>query len=93
MQNGVIIMKMLGTNLCIKCENAEKQLKEAGIQFDYVDFTNSIMDLKEFVTFRDTHSEFNSVRGTGKVGIPCFVFDDGTITFDLHKAIELASTK
>ena len=41
-------MKMLGTNLCIKCENAEKQLKEAGIQFDYVDFTNSIMYLKEF---------------------------------------------
>lgn len=86
-------MKMLGTNLCIECEKAEKHLKEAGIPFDYVDFTNSIMDLKEFVTFRDTHSEFNSVRGTGKVGIPCFVFDDGTITFDINKAIELASEK
>lgn len=86
-------MKMLGTNLCIECEKAEKRLKEAGIPFDYVDFTNSIMDLKEFVTFRDTHSEFDSVRGTGKVGIPCFVFDDGTITFDLNEAIKLASAK
>lgn len=86
-------MKMLGTNLCPICVDAEAKLKEHGIDIQYSDFANSIVSLKEFIHFRDTHSEFETAKKNSKIGIPCFVFDDGYITFDIDEAIKLASIK
>ena len=51
------------------------------------------MLLKEFIKFRDTHNEFDWARGTGKIGIPCFVFQNNEITFDLEEAIHRATQK
>ena len=51
------------------------------------------MKLKEFIKFRDIHNEFDWARGTGKIGIPCFVFENDEITFDLEEAIQKATQK
>ncbi|MGN8863007.1 glutaredoxin [Dorea longicatena] len=86
-------MKVLGTKLCIKCDEAIARLQELGIEYEYVDFTESIMLLKDFMKFRDIHKEFDWTRGTGTIGIPCFVFENGEITFDLEEAIKKTPTK
>lgn len=86
-------MKILGTKLCIKCDEAITRLKELDIEYEYVDFTESIMQLKEFMKFRDIHKEFDWTRGTGTIGIPCFVFENDEITFDLEEAIKKATQK
>ena len=86
-------MKLLGTKLCIECDKAEARLQELGIEYEYIDFTESIMLLKEFIKFRDTHNEFDWARVTGKIGIPCFVFQNNEITFDLEEAIHRATQK
>ncbi len=39
-------MKILGTNLCIECRNAEERLKQSGLEYQYTDFTDSIDTLK-----------------------------------------------
>ena len=31
---------------------------------------------------RDTHPAFADIRAEGKVGIPCFVTEEGNVTFD-----------
>lgn len=81
-------MKILGTNLCIECQKAEKQLQQAGIEYEYTDFTDSIEVLKEFIRFRDTHKEFDTAKANGKIGVPCFVFEDGEIIFHVEDAIQ-----
>ena len=60
-------MKMLGTNLCPICVDAEAKLKEHGIDIQYSDFANSIVSLKEFIHFRDTHSEFETAKKNSKI--------------------------
>lgn len=82
-------MKILGTNLCIECQKAEKKLQQAGIEYEYTDFTDSIEALKEFIRFRDTHKVFDTVKINGKIGIPCFVFEDGEIIFNVEEAIKM----
>lgn len=86
-------MKILGTKLCIECDKAEARLQELGIEYEYIDFTESIMLLKDFTKFRDIHKEFDWARGTGKIGIPCFVFENDEIIFDLEEAIQKATQK
>lgn len=85
-----INMKIYGTHLCSECDKAEIKLKELGIEYEYINFTDSIFLLKEFTKFRDTHKEFEHIKGTGKIGIPCFVFENDEIIFNLEKAIEKA---
>lgn len=81
-------MKIYGTNLCIECVKAEARLQELGIEYEYINFTDSIYLLKEFTKFRDDHTEFDHIKGTGKIGIPCFIFENDEIIFDLEEAIK-----
>lgn len=80
-------MKILGTDLCIECRKATDRLQQLGIKYEYTDFTDSIAALKEFIEFRDTRKEFDSAKAEGKIGIPCFLFDDGEISFNLEDTI------
>ncbi len=80
-------MKILGTNLCIECRRAVERLQQLGMKYEYTDFTDSIEELKEFIKFRDAHKEFDFARAEGKIGIPCFLFENGEFTFDLEDAI------
>ena len=80
-------MKMLGTDLCTDCREAKETLDQKGIAYEYTDFTESIEVLKEFLRFRDSHKEFGPAKEEGNIGIPCFVFEDGSMTFDLEEAV------
>lgn len=85
-------MKLIGTDLCIKCIEAKERLEEEGITFEYTDFTQDIHELKKFFLFRDSHDEFLASKKEGRIGIPCFLFEDGTLTPDLEQAIEKAKS-
>lgn len=78
------MMKYYGTDLCPDCVEASRVLKKRGAEYDYVDITSSTKNLKEFLVLRDTRKEFGPVRKEGLIGIPCFVGDDGSITFKIE---------
>ena len=59
----------------------------------YFDITGSIENLKKFLHLRDIRKEFDHAKETEHVGIPCFMFDDGTLLFDLDEAIHRAHTE
>ena len=44
--------------------------------------------LKEFLAFRDHEEMFVNVIEAGKIGIPFFILEDGTKTFELSNYIE-----
>ena len=83
------MIRVYGHRECPHCTAAKEKLKAAGIEFEFIDIAASTRETKEFLKFRDTHPEaFEEARKNDKIGIPCFVLDDGTITRDLSKIIK-----
>ncbi len=84
---------MYGTDLCPDCVHAKQALAENGIPCACVEFTESTANIKAFLRYRDdpAHADvFDAVRANHGIGVPCFVFEDGTLTLDVQRAIALA---
>lgn len=76
-------MKYYGAKICGDCVAAAEAIEKNGLDIEFIDITASTANLKEFLKLRDTQDIFAEVRERGGIGIPCFVFDDGTVSFDL----------
>ena len=74
------MIKIYGSMLCPDCVKCCNDLKEAGVVFEYLDFADSLLHLKEFLKLRDGSSVFEEVRSAGKIGIPCIIREDGSLT-------------
>lgn len=83
-------MKLIiyGTNACPDCVDAVKALDEKGVKYLYLEFSDSIGNLKRFLKIRDTNPMFDPVKANGGVGVPLFVFEDGTMTFELDDVLK-----
>ncbi|MDO5062081.1 MAG: glutaredoxin domain-containing protein [Peptostreptococcaceae bacterium] len=64
-----------GTPICPDCKPIREYLDAKGFEYDYVDITAHIMNLKEFLALRDSRSEFDVMRENKYVGIPVLVMD------------------
>lgn len=81
------MLKIYGTWLCPDCRNAEQQLNNAKIEFEFVDIFNSTANMKEFLKLRDNSSVFDEARNAGGIGIPAFVKEDNTITLNIEEVL------
>ena len=82
------MLKIYGSMLCPDCVKCCQELKEADIPFEYCDFADSILHLKEFLKLRDEQPVFAEVRAAGKIGIPCILREDGTITLEWDEFVK-----
>lgn len=76
------MLKIYGSMLCPDCVQCRSDLDAAGISYEYLDFSDNIKNLKEFLALRDNSSVFNIVKENGGIGIPCLVDEQGSITLD-----------
>ena len=76
------MLKIYGSMLCPDCVACRKELDEAGVSYEYLDFADSLLNLKDFLKIRDSEPAFEAVREGGKIGIPCILRPDGSITLD-----------
>lgn len=74
--------KYYGTPLCPDCLAADEMLRAAQVQTEFINITASTASLKEFLALRDSRAEFTPVKAAGSIGIPCFLREDGSLTFD-----------
>ena len=74
------MLKIYGSMMCPDCVNCRKDLDEAGIAYEYLDFAEDLRNLKAFLALRDQETVFEQVRAEGKIGIPCILREDGTVT-------------
>ena len=81
---------MYGTKVCPDCVEAEEILKEKGIQYLYMEFSDNIGYLKRFLTLRDTNPIFDEVKENHWVGVPCFQFQDGSLSLDIDEVVKRA---
>lgn len=76
------MLKIYGSMLCPDCVQIRKDLDEAGIAYEYKDFGEDLVNLKEFLALRDSHAVFVEVKEAGRIGIPCVVKEDGTVSLE-----------
>ena len=76
------MIKIYGSMLCPDCVECRKDLDAAGTAYEYLDFSENLMNLKKFLKIRDENPLFNELRAEGKIGIPCILREDGSVTLD-----------
>ena len=74
------MLKIYGSRLCPDCVKCVEDLTQAGVEFEYHDFGEDLRALKTFLSIRDGIALFDEVRTAGKIGIPCIVKEDETVT-------------
>lgn len=76
------MLKIYGSMLCPDCVRCREDLDRAGVAYEYLDFSENLKNLKEFLKLRDENDLFVEVKRNGGIGIPCIVKEDGTILLD-----------
>ena len=76
------MIRIYGSMLCKDCVQCREELDQAGIAYEYLDFADNLLHLKEFLAIREGNPLFDEVREKGGIGIPCIVNEDGTVTLD-----------
>ena len=74
------MLKIYGSMLCPDCVACRADLDQAGIEYEYLDFADNLLYLKEFLAIRDSSPLFASLKAEGKIGIPCLVREDGSVS-------------
>ena len=60
----------------------------AGAEIDFKDILSCHADLKAYLNLRDNSDLYAQIRGTERLGIPCFVKEDGTTTLNLAEVLK-----
>lgn len=76
------MLKIYGSMLCPDCVQCREDLDKAGVEYQYLDFSESLLNLKEFLKLRDEKEPFAELKREGKIGIPCILREDGTVLLD-----------
>ena len=79
------MLKIYGSLLCPDCVQCKNDLTAAGVEFEYLDFSENLPNLKVFLSIRDKDLQFDEIKERGSIGIPCIVEEDGTVTLDWEK--------
>ena len=74
------MLHIYGSKLCPDCVKCVEDLTAAGVEFTYHDFAEELKALKIFLGLRESEAVFTPVREAGKIGIPCIVTEEGTVT-------------
>ena len=82
------MLKVYGSMLCPDCVACVAAMQEKKMVFEFYDFKESLRYLKEFLKLRDTLELFEEIRENDKIGIPCIVKEDGSVTLDWQSCIE-----
>lgn len=78
------VITIYGMESCPDCQDIYQKI-QGNPSFVIREIGEDVSILKEFLVIRDRNPVFDSVKGKG-IGIPCFVFADGTVTLDPEEA-------
>lgn len=79
------MLKIYGSRLCPDCVRCVEDLTNARVSFEYHDFSDELMALKIFLSIRDQNELFHHICADGKIGIPCIVREDGSVTLEWNE--------
>lgn len=83
------MLKIYGSMLCKDCVECRADLDRAGVEYEFLDFADSLLNLKDFLKLREREI-FDGVKENGSIGIPCIVRENGSITLDWSEYVSQA---
>ena len=85
------MVKFYGSHICSGCREARALFAEKNFEgFEFIEITESTDNLREFLKLRDTRKELQEAKEAGRIGIPCFVREDGSITLEAEDVLKEA---
>lgn len=81
-------LTVIGSHLCPDTLYALNQLSGAGAEIDFKDILSRHGALQDYLQIRESSPLYEEVRGTRRLGIPCFVKEDGTMTLELKDVLK-----
>lgn len=87
------MLKVYGSDLCPDCVACKSAFDANGLSYNFVNITESMRNLKEFLKKRDSKSVFDEARKNGYVGIPAILREDGSITLDWEACLNEKGTQ
>ena len=79
---------VIGSHLCPDTLYALNRLSGAGAEIDFKDILSCHAVLQDYLEIRESSPLYEEIRGTRRLGIPCFVLEDGTMTLNLNDILE-----
>lgn len=76
------MLTVFGSPLCPDCRECRVNFDAHGVEYEYVDVTASMKNLKALLALRDAHPAFLPAKEMGAIGIPAILSEDGSITLD-----------
>ena len=83
------MLKIYGSMLCPDCVDCCADLDRSHIPYEFLDFADSVKNLKEFLVIRDREPVFEEVRQRGSIGIPCILREDGSATLSWEEFLPM----
>ena len=84
------MLKIYGSMLCKDCVQCCSDLDTSGVCYEFLDFSENLLYLKEFLAIRDSSQLFTDVKTNGSIGIPCIVGEDGSVTLSWQAYVSQA---
>ncbi|MDO4197846.1 MAG: glutaredoxin [Erysipelotrichaceae bacterium] len=82
------MIKVYGSpKICKSCRNLKHIIETRKLIMEEIDIIENTSNMRAFLQIRDNSSAFDDVRKNGRIGIPCFVKEDGTVTVDMNEAL------
>lgn len=78
---------IIGSHLCPDTLDAISKVYATGAEVEFKDILSCHSALQDYLEIRDTNPLYAEIRGTRRMGVPCFVKEDGTVTLDIHDVI------
>ena len=69
-----------------------RDLDQNKVTYQFLDFADQLLYLKEFLKIRDENPMFDGVKENGSIGIPCIIEEDGTVTLNWSKYVSQVNT-
>ena len=76
------MLTLFVSSLCPDCPPAIAEVKEKNLDYEIVDITSSMANLKRFLKERDLSEDFDEIVEKGNVGVPALMRDDKFYFFD-----------
>lgn len=82
------MLKIYGSEQCPDCVNCKRDLDAAGVEYLYLNISENLLFLKKFLKLRDENELFADIRKHGKIGIPCIIDEDGSVSFEWNQYLK-----
>lgn len=70
------MLKVFISSKCPDCPPAIENINRENLNYELIDITNSMRELKEFLKLRDTNPYFDSIKIKNNVGIPIVYIEE-----------------